>query len=61
MSNSKLLQKWFESAKRPVGFSFKQFKDMLQGLDYIDILYRKGVFKRDGIANMKLSYLRRYE
>lgn len=61
MSNSKLIQTWFENTKRPIGFSFSSFKEMLNGLDYIDILYRKGIFKGDNLKNIKSNYLRRFE
>ena len=60
MSNSKFIQKWFESTKRPIGFSFSSFKEMLNGLDYIDTLYRKGIFKGDSILAIKTNYLNRF-
>lgn len=61
MSNSKLIQTWFETTKRPIGFNFGKFKDMLNGLDYIDILYRKGIFGMDSIKKIKTNYLKRFK
>lgn len=60
MSNSKLIQTWFETARRPIGFSFQSFKTMLDGLQCIDRLHENGIFRTEAIAKMKLSYLQRF-